>query len=212
MTRVFTESGEQVPVTVIEAGPCLVVGKRDAEQDKYSALQLGFGDVKEQRLNKPILGQYNKSGQAPRQIVREFRVDSEELGNYELGQELKADSFSKGQLLDVTGTSRGRGFAGVVKRYKMGGAVSSHGSHEHFRHVGSIGQRKSPGRVFKNKRMPGHMGSERVTVQNLEVVDVDAENNIILVKGAVPGHPNSLVILRPAIKSQISAATKAAKK
>lgn len=212
MTRVFTDSGEQVPVTVIQAGPCLVLGKRTQERDTYTAVQLGFGEVKEQRLTKPELGQYKKSGQTPKKIVREFRVEADELGNFEVGQELKADFFSRGQLIDVTGTSRGRGFAGVVKRYKFGGAIEGHGSHEHFRHGGAIGQRKSPGRVFKNKKMPGHMGNDRITVQNLEVVDIDAENNLVLVKGAVPGHPNGLVILRPAIKSAIRAATKAAAK
>lgn len=208
MTRVFTESGEQLPVTVIRVGPCTVLGKRTQEKDQYTAIRVGFGEVKEQRLNKPVLGQFKKIGQAPTRVIREFRVAAEELGGFEVGQTLKADLFTKGQMVDVTGTSRGRGFAGVVKRHHMAGGFESHGGHEHFRHVGSIGQRKTPGRVFKNKRMPGHMGVERVTVQNLQVVEVDAANDIVLVKGAVPGHPNGLVLLRPAVKQAIRDARK----
>lgn len=201
MTRVFTEGGEQVPVTVIEAGPCTVVGKRTLEKDKYTALQLGFGVLKEKQATKAVLGQWKKRGLEPRRVVKEFRVTPEEAAKFEVGQVLKAsDLFKKGQLVDVRGVSKGRGFQGVFKRHHMAGFVDSHGTHEYFRHPGSIGQRKTPGRVFKNKRMPGHMGVEKVTTQNLMVVDVDAENDLLLIKGSVPGNKKQIVLVQIAQK------------
>ncbi len=209
MTRVFTENGEQVPVTVVEAGPCVVVGKRTLEKDKYTALRLGFGERKEKHTSKPQAGEAKAhGGKAPR-TIREFRVTPEELAKYEIGQALTADKlFTKGQAIDVCGTSRGRGFQGVVKRFKMAGFVEAHGSHEYYRHPGAIGQRKTPGRVFKNKHMPGHMGMDRITIQNLKVVDVDTANNLVLVSGAIPGHPESLVTITPSVKAKNKPAKK----
>ena len=201
MTRVFAEDGEQVPVTVVATGPCVVIGKRTQELDKYTALRVGFEDRKEKHTNKPQAGEAKKSGQKATKVIREFRVTAEEMAKFEVGQILKiSDLFTKGQFVDVVGTSRGRGFAGVVKRHKMAGFVEAHGSHEYFRHAGAIGQRKTPGRVFKNKRMPGHMGMERVTIQNLPIVDMDVENNLLLIKGAVPGHQNTLITIKPTVK------------
>jgi large subunit ribosomal protein L3 len=201
MTRVFTEDGEQVPVTVVAAGPCTVVGKRTQEKDAYTALRLGFEELKEKHTNKPRAGEAKKSGQKAPKIIREFRVPADVLAKYEIGQKVAAsDLFTKNQKVDVIGISRGRGFQGVVKRHHMAGFVEAHGTHEYYRHPGAVGQRKTPGRVFKNKRMPGHMGVERVTIQNLEIVDIDAENNIVLIRGAIPGHPTSLVTIQPAVK------------
>jgi large subunit ribosomal protein L3 len=203
MTRVFTETGEQVPVTVVVTGPCVVVGKRTQEKDAYTALRLGFEERSEKHTNKPQAGEAKKSGQKAPKVIREFRVTAEDLGKFEIGQTLKAsDVFTKGQFVDVVGTTRGRGFQGVVKRHKMAGFVEAHGSHEYYRHPGAIGQRKTPGRVFKNKRMPGHMGTDRVTIQNLKIVDIDAENNIVLIGGAIPGHPTSLVRISPSVKAK----------
>ena len=158
------------------------------------------------RLRKVLAA--GTSGQAAPVLIREFRVTAEELAGFEVGQRLNADFFAQGQFVDVTGTSRGRGFAGVFKKHHMAGGVEGHGTHEHFRHVGSIGQRKTPGRVFKNKRMPGHMGSERRTIQNLKVAGVDAENNLVLIHGAIPGHPDALVMIRPSVKTRTPKAAK----
>lgn len=203
MTRVFTENGEQVPVTVLSVGACTVIGKRTLEQDKYTALRVGFGERKEVHTNKAQAGEAKKAGVKPAKIIREFRMTPEELATFEVGQALTADKlFTKGQAVDVTGTSRGRGFAGVFKRHHMSGFVEGHGSHEYFRHGGAIGQRKTPGRVFKNVRMPGHMGVDRVTTQNLKIVDVDVENGLLLIKGAVAGHPEGLVIVTPSVKAK----------
>jgi large subunit ribosomal protein L3 len=203
MTRVFTENGEQVPVTVISVGACTVVGKRTLEQDKYTALRVGFGERKEVHTNKAQAGEAKKAGVKPAKVIREFRMTAEELAGFEVGQTLAIDKlFSKGQAVDVTGTSRGRGFAGVFKKHHMAGFVEGHGTHEYFRHMGAIGQRKTPGRVFKNKRMPGHMGVERVTTQNVKIVDIDTENGLVLLKGAAPGHPESLVMITPSVKAK----------
>lgn len=202
MTRVFTESGEQVPVTVVHVGPCIVVGKRTMETDSYTALRLGYGERKERHTNKPRAGEAKKAGVKAPVLTREFRLSADELAKFEIGQELKADLLEKDQWIDVTGISKGRGFAGVFKRYNFGGMIEGHGTHEFFRHGGAIGQRKSPGRVFKNRKMPGHMGAERVTVQKLKVVGVDVENNVVLVHGAVPGHINGVVVLKPSVKAK----------
>jgi large subunit ribosomal protein L3 len=200
MTRVFTAEGNQVPVSVVAVGPCIVIGKRTKDVDGYTAVRVGFGFRKDKHTNKPQAGEAKKSGQKAPVKIQEFRLTEAELAGFEVGQELKADFFTKGQKVDVVGTSRGRGFAGVFKRHHMAGFVEGHGSHEYFRHGGAIGQRKTPGRVFKNKRMPGHMGVERKTIQNLKVVDVDVENNIVLIHGAIPGHPEGLITIKPTVK------------
>lgn len=198
MTQVFAKGGELVPVTVILAGPCTVVQKRTPDKDGYSALQLGFGEKKAQRMTKAEREHRKKAGKMV-SIVREFR-DGAEL---EVGAEVKVgDLFKAGDLVDVTGVSKGRGYQGVIKRHGFSGFPATHGTHEYFRHGGSIGNRTHPGRVFKNKRMAGQMGNERVTMQNLAVVDVRAEDNVLLVRGAVPGGKNGLLIIRPAIQMQ----------
>jgi len=200
MTRVFTAAGEQVPVTVLQLGPCTVVGKRTMEKDGYTALRIGFGERKDKHTSKPLAGEYKKSNLKPHREIREFRVTADELGKFEVGQVLKSDLFKAGQLVDVAGTSRGLGFAGVVKKFKVAGFVEAHGTHEYYRHIGAIGQRKTPGRVFKNQKMPGHKGVVRRTVQNLTVVEIDGDNSLLLVKGSVAGHANGLVLVKPAVK------------
>jgi len=204
MTQLFDADGRVLPVTVIQAGPCPVLRVKSAQgPDGYDAVQLGFGTQKEKRLNKPLLGQYEQAKlEAPVRYVREFRVTAETAGQYEAGQQVKvADLFEEGKVVDVTGTSKGRGFAGVMKRYNFRGFIRSHGVHEFFRHGGSIGTRLTPGMVLKGKKMPGHMGSARVTVQNLFVARVDAERNLIFVKGGVPGPNGGLVMVRHAAKA-----------
>lgn len=199
MTQVFTPDGSVVPVTVIQTGPCVVVQKKETEKDGYSALQLGFGNKKSQRLNKPEQGHMVKAGKGAFQVLREFRL--EDVAEYEVGQEIKVtDLFKTGDRVDVTGTSKGRGFSGVIKRWGFGGFPASHGTHEYFRHGGSIGNRSFPGRVFKGKRMAGHWGNERASVQNLEVVQVRPEENLLLIKGAVPGSKRGVLLIRRAVK------------
>ncbi len=199
MTQVFGADGSVVPVTVIQTGPCVVVQKREIERDGYKALQVGFGSKKGQRLNKPEQGHLVKAGKGAFQVLREFRLD--DVAQYELGQEIKvSDLFKVGDRVDVSGTSKGRGFAGVIKRWGFGGFPASHGTHEYFRHGGSIGNRSFPGRVFKGKRMAGHWGNERISVQNLEVVGVRAEENLLLVKGAVPGAKRGVLLIRRSVK------------
>jgi large subunit ribosomal protein L3 len=197
MTQVFAKGGELIPVTVIQAGPCTVVQKRTAEKDGYAAVQLGFGEAKAQRLTKPAREHRKKAGKMVAQL-HEFRDPG---GSLEVGAEVKlADVFKEGDLVDVTGVSKGRGYQGVIKRHHFSGFPATHGTHEYFRHGGSIGNRTHPGRVFKNKRMAGHMGDERVTAQNLAVVAVRAEENLLLVRGAVPGARNGLIYIHPAVK------------
>jgi large subunit ribosomal protein L3 len=198
MTQVFAKGGELVPVTVILAGPCTVMQKRTGETDGYSAVQLGFGETKAQRLTKAER-EHRKKASKMAAVLREFR-DGADL---EVGAEVKvADLFKEGDLVDVTGVSKGRGYQGVIKRHGFSGFPATHGTHEYFRHGGSIGNRTHPGRVFKNKRMAGQMGSERVTAQNLAVVAVRAEDNVLLVRGAVPGGKNGLLFIRPAVKAE----------
>ena len=206
MTQVFLQDGTRVPVTVIDVSSCTVVGKRTPEKDKYSALTLGFGEVKEKSLSKARAGAFKKAGAPLRRHVKEFRVTQEEAAKLNVGDVVKADLFSKGQWVDVTGTTKGRGFQGVVKRWSFAGFKESHGTHEYRRHPGAVGQRKTPGRVYPNKKMPGRYGGEQVTSQNLEVVEVDAEKGFVLVKGCIPGHNESIVYLRPAVKQAIRAA------
>ena len=198
MTQVFVKGGELVPVTVILAGPCTVMQKRTSETDGYSAVQLGFGETKAQRLTKAER-EHRKKASKMASVLREFR-DGADL---EVGAEVKvADLFKEGDLVDVTGVSKGRGYQGVIKRHRFSGFPATHGTHEYFRHGGSIGNRTHPGRVFKNKRMAGHMGDERVTTQNLAVVAVRGEDNVLLVRGAVPGGKNGLLFIRPAVKAE----------
>ncbi|UCC66127.1 MAG: 50S ribosomal protein L3 [Deltaproteobacteria bacterium] len=196
MTQVFAENGTVVPATVIEAGPCAVVQIKTKEKEGYNALQLGFMEKKPQRVNRPLSGHFQKSGKGPFYILKEFRVD--EVGEYKLGQEITLNVFKVGDFVDITGTSKGRGFTGVMKRHGFSGAPGSHGAHEYFRHGGAIGAAATPSKTFKGKRMPGRFGNSRVTVQNLKIVDVKPERNLLLVKGAVPGSPNSTVFISEA--------------
>ncbi len=198
MTQLFTEQGLAVPVTVIEAGPCHVVQKKTVEKDGYSAIQVGFGEKRERLFNKPVKGHFNKAGVRPLRFLRELRV--EDSDSYQVGQEIKADLFSPGEKVDVVGTSKGRGFAGGIKRHGFHRGPMAHGSKYH-RRPGSLGA-KGPARVFKGRKLPGHLGAERVTVQNLEVVRVDADRNLLAVKGAVPGPRGGLVIVRDSVKAR----------
>jgi len=200
MTQIFDESGQVTPVTVIQVGPCTVVRKKTEGKDGYNAMVLGYRDEKEQRLRRSELGQYRKAGVSPKRMMRESRVAGEELDQFEVGQEITVELFEKGGFVDVTGRSKGRGFSGVMKRHNMSGAKSSHGTHEYFRHGGSIGASASPSRVFKGKRMPGRYGGTRVTVQNLQIADVRPDKGILLVKGAVPGPNKGLVSVTHAVK------------
>ena len=197
MTQVFDERGHVVPVTVIEAGPCVVVQKKTLENDGYSAIQVGFGSMRESLANKPLRGHFQKAGIRPLRFLREFRVDNVE--SYEVGQQIKVDIFAPGEKVDVTGTSKGKGFAGGIKRHGFQRGPMKHGSKYH-RRPGSLAA-KGPARVFKGRRLPGHMGVERVTVQNLEVVRVDPERNLLVLRGAVPGPRRSLVMIRSAVKA-----------
>lgn len=208
MTQVFAEDGSRVPVTVIDASSCAVIGKKTPEKDKYSALALGFGEIKEKSLTKARTGAFKKAGAPLRRHVKEFRVTPEEAAKLNVGDPVKVDLFAKGQLVDVTGTTKGRGFQGVVKRWSFSGFRQTHGTHEYRRHPGAIGQRKTPGRVYPNKKMPGQYGVEQVTTQNLKVVEVDAEKGLLLIKGAIPGHNEGIVYVRPAIKQVIRQARK----
>ena len=201
MTQVFNEEGNLVPVTVVDVNTCQVVGKRTPEKDKYSAVTLGFGEIREKSLNKAKLGFFKKSGAQLRRHLKEFRVSPEEAAGFNVGDAVKADLFAKGQLVDVTGVTKGRGFQGVMKRWKFKGSqTATRGTHEYRRHPGAIGQRKTPGRVYPNKKLPGHYGVEQVTTQNLTLVDVDVEKGLLLIKGTVAGHNDGIVIIRPSIK------------
>ena len=193
MTQIFSDQGEAVPVTVIEAGPCTITDVRSADRNGYSAVQLGFGTNKEKRFTRPVLGQFKKRNLPPARTVREFRVD--DVASFEVGQTLDVSMFEKGKHVDVQGVTKGRGFAGVVKRH---GFVAGHASHgpTHGKQPGSIGSSAYPSRVIKGKRLPGHMGAEVLTIKNLEVVAVDAEQNVLMVRGAVPGPANGLVLIR----------------
>jgi large subunit ribosomal protein L3 len=204
MTQVFTQDGERVPVTVISAGPCIVVGKRTPEKDRYSAIQLGFEDKKAERVNRPDAGRFAKAGVKPMKIVREIRLADADAAKYEVGQAIKpSEVFKPGTCVDVIGQSKGKGYQGVLKRHKLGGSRNTHGTHEFFRHGGSIGCRLTPGRVHKGKRMSGHMGDERKTVQNLEVVEVLDAENVVLVRGAVPGATNGYLLVQNAVKKTV---------
>jgi 50S ribosomal protein L3, bacterial len=199
MTQVFNENGLALPVTVIQAGPCPVVQKKNVENDGYASLKVGFGEVSEKRLSKPQKGVFSKVKIPVRKYLREFRT--EEVDKYEIGQEIKvSDMFQDGDRIDVSGISKGKGFQGTIKRYGQSGGNETHGSMYH-RRVGSMGSNTSPARVFKGKRLPGHMGVDKITVQNLTVVKVDAERNLLLVKGAVPGPKGGLLVIKETVKS-----------
>ena len=197
MTQVFAEDGRLVPVTVIEAGPMVVTQIKNKETDGYEAVQVAFGEVKEKRVNKPLRGHFAKAGVGFKKFVREFKV--EDLSAYSLAQEIKVDVFEAGEKVDAIGTSKGKGFQGPIKRHNQSRGPMTHGSRYH-RGPGSMGAASDPSRVFKGKKLAGHMGAERVTIQNLEVVKVDVEKNLILIKGAVPGPKKGLVVIKKAVK------------
>jgi large subunit ribosomal protein L3 len=197
MTQVFAADGTAVPVTVIQAGPCVVLQKKDQDNDGYESIQIGFDDKKESRATKPELGHAKKANAAPKRYIKEIRGVN--VGEFEVGQELKADLFTEGEYVDVTGTSKGKGFAGAIKRWGQSRGPLSHGSKYH-RGVGSMAVIRTGNRVPKGKRMPGHMGSETITIQKLQVVKVDAERNVLLVKGSIPGANNSYVSVKSTVK------------
>jgi large subunit ribosomal protein L3 len=198
MTRLFGENGEVIPVTVIEAGPCHIVQVKNKETDGYEAVQVGFKQKRENLVNRPVQGHFRRANVPPLRFLREFRPDSVE--NYQMGDQLNVDIFSAGELVDVSGISKGKGFSGVVKRWHFKGGKASHGAETH-RAGGSIGASATPSRVFKGFPMAGRMGGKRVTVQNLEVVKVDTEKNVLLVKGSVPGPTNGMLMIRKAVKA-----------
>ena len=199
MTQIFDESGKVIPVTVVEAGPCVVVQKKTVENDGYAALQLGYGDVKVQRMNKPLKGHFEKADVACKKNLKEFRLDDCDALN--VGDIVKADTFAAGDAVDVVGTSKGKGFAGAIKRHNQHRLKETHGTGPVHRQAGSMGACSSPSRIYKGKGMAGHMGAEQVTVQNLEIVKVDAENNLIAIKGAVPGPKGGIVYIVDSVKA-----------
>jgi large subunit ribosomal protein L3 len=199
MTRIFDDSGEAIPVTVLEAGPNVVVQKKTDDKDGYTALQLGFGDRRERLFSKPEKGHFEKAGVAPKRHLAESRVDGEEAETHEVGSEITVDLFEAGQYVDAIGTSKGRGYAGVVKRHGFAIKKRTHGTHEAFRHGGSIGAGAWPAKVIKGMKMPGQMGNEHVTVRNLQVVKVEPERNLLFVRGSVPGHREGIVRIRKAV-------------
>ena len=198
MTQIFDENGKVIPVTVVEAGPCTIVQKKTVENDGYAAVQMGYGDVKPQRLNKPEKGHFAKADVAPKKTLKEFRLDNSDALN--VGDVVKADTFAVGDSVDVSGTSKGKGFAGAIKRHNQHRLKETHGTGPVHRQAGSMGACSSPSRIYKGKGMPGHMGAVRVTVQNLEIVKVDVENNLIAIKGAIPGAKNGVVYITDSVK------------
>lgn len=199
MTQIFDENGKVVPVTVVEAGPCVVVQKKTEQNDGYEAIQVGFGDAKPHKISKPLKGHFEKADVAAKRILREFRMD--DCSTFNVGDIIKADTFTVGDMVDATGTSKGKGFAGAIKRHGNHSLRASHGTGPVARQAGSMGAISDPSRIFKGKGMAGHMGHERVTVQNLEVVKVDAENNLIAIRGAIPGPKGGVVIISDSKKA-----------
>ncbi len=193
MTQLFDDKGNVIPVTVVEAGPCPVVMKKTIDNDGYEAIQLGFGDIKVQRLNKPMQGHFKKSDVAIKKTLKEFRLS--EIDSVKVGDVLKADIFAVGDRVDVVGTSKGKGWAGAIKRWNFSRLKETHGSGPVARHAGSLGACSDPSRVFKGKKLSGHLGHERVTIKNLNIVKVDAENNLIAIKGAIPGPKGGIVVI-----------------
>ena len=198
MTQIFAENGKVVPVTVVEAGPCVVVQKKTTEKDGYEAIKVGFGDIREKLVNKPAKGQFVKAGVSLRRILKEFRLEN--ANEYEVGQEITAEVFAAGDKVDVSGVSKGKGFQGVIKRWNQQRGPMSHGSKFH-RAPGSMGASSDPSKTFKNKRMPGHMGAVNTTVMNLEVVKVIAEKNLILIKGGIPGPNKGTVVIKDTVRA-----------
>ena len=199
MTQIFDESGKVIPVTVVEAGPCVVVQKKTVENDGYAAVQVGYGDVKVQRMNKPMKGHFEKADVAAKKTLKEFRLEGCDALN--VGDVIKADTFAVGDSVDVSGTSTGKGFAGAIKRHNQHRLKETHGTGPVHRQAGSMGACSSPSRIYKGKGMAGHMGAEKVTVQNLEIVKVDIENNLIAVKGAIPGPKGGIVTIVDSVKA-----------
>jgi large subunit ribosomal protein L3 len=199
MTQIFDEQGRVIPVTVIEAGPCAVTQKKTVENDGYASVQLGFGDMKAEKVNKPMKGHFDKAGTAPKKTLREFRFD--DVDSYNVGDLVKADVFAAGDKIDVTAVSKGKGYAGVIKRWNFHRLKESHGTGPITRMGGSNGCNSDPSRVFPGKKMAGHLGAEQVTVQNLTIAKVDVENNLIAIKGAVPGPNGGIVVIRDSVKA-----------
>ena len=198
MTQLFDEKGNVVPVTVVEAGPCPVVMKKTIENDGYEAVQIGFGDIKVQKVTKPLKGHFEKMGVAPKKTLKEFKFD--DINALNVGDILKADVFEVGDVVDVVGTSKGKGTAGAIKRWNFSRLKESHGTGPVARHAGSLGACSDPSRVYKGKKLAGHLGHERVTIQNLNVIKVDAENNLIAIKGAIPGPKGGIVLISDSVK------------
>ena len=200
MTQIFDEEGRVIPVSVLKINPGIVIRKKTDEKDGYNALVLGYEDVKETRLRRSEAGLYKKLNIKPKKILRETRILKDEMDKFEVGQEVGIDLFKKNDIVDVTGNTKGRGFTGVMRRHGMSGAKGSHGTHEYFRHGGSIGSNTFPGRVFKGKRMPGRYGGTQIKAHNLSIVDLIPDKNLMLVKGAVPGPNKGFVTVTPAVK------------
>ena len=199
MTQYYNAEGNVIPVTVVKAGPCVVVQKKETATDGYNALQVGFGAKKSQRVNKSLQGHLAKAGKGAFEVLKEFRM--EDVSQFQVGQEIKiGDIFKVGDKIDVSGVSKGHGYSGVIKRWSFAGFPGSHGTHEYFRHGGSIGNRSFPGRVRKGKKMAGHWGDDTVSIQNLVVVDIRTDDDLMLVRGAVPGAKQGIVLLQPAVK------------
>lgn len=199
MTQLFDEKGSFIPVTVIEAGPCVVVQKKTAENDGYESVQIGYGEVSDKRMTKPMKGHFQKADVALKKELREFRLD--DIAALNVGDIIKADTFAIGDKVDVSGTSKGKGFAGTIKRYGNHSLKETHGTGPVHRHAGSMGACSDPSRIMKGKKMPGHLGAESVTIQNLEVVKVDAENNLIALRGAIPGPKGGVVCITDSVKA-----------
>ena len=201
MNQIFAQDGTIIPVTVVLAGPCRVVQKKTAEREGYNSFQIGFDEVKKlTRVNKPQTGHFKKANIAPLRKLGEFRVTAEELGTFDVGSEIPVDIFKPGDFVDVSGVSIGKGFAGVIKRHGFAGAPGGHGTHEFFRHGGSIGANTTPAHVLKGMKMPGHLGAQKVTVQNLKVVEVRGDTNIVMIEGAIPGPKQGYIVIRKAVK------------
>lgn len=206
MTHIYTDEGLRRPVSVIQVGPCVVLDKRTPERDGYASLQLGFDEQKPSRVSRPSAGRFKKAETGPKRFVHEIRLAPEALESYQVGQVLNVtDVFASGDMVDVSGTSRGKGFQGVMKKYHFAGFRSTHGVHEYFRHGGSIGCRLTPGRVVKGKKMPGQLGNKKVTIQNLQVVEVRQEDGLLLIQGGVPGGENAYLTIRYAQKKPLPA-------
>lgn len=203
MTQIFQEDGKLIPVTAVQAGPCTVVQKKAQDKDGYTAVQLGFDEKRTKSTTKPLMGHFKKANITPKRKLCEFKVKKEEIDSYQLGQTITTDTiFKQGDYIDVIGISKGRGFTGVMKRHGFHGSDASHGTHEYHRHGGSIGQHTQPGRTFPGLKMPGHHGNSRVTVQNLRIAQINKENNLLLIEGAVPGAPGGYLVINKAVKKK----------